>query len=131
MLGVLVARPDPAPAQIDVLPPPLAGKLVAANQRALALAPDGDALRFQSGGEAWEEAAPPALIDVDQDGRRDYIVMLLEDGVSGRRALLCREWGEAADAFGPAVFYVIVEADDEVAEWAGRPRLEPPGRPAR
>jgi hypothetical protein len=118
-----------AGAQVALLPPELAAKLVAANERPLALAPDGEPVRFRSGPERWEEAAPPALVDVDRDGRRDYIVMILADERSGRRALVARAWGDAPDAFGPAVFYVIIEDDDSVAEWAGTPRLAPPARP--
>jgi hypothetical protein len=113
-------------AQVALLPPELAAKLVPANERPLALAPDGEPLRFRSGPERWEEAAPPSLVDVDRDGTRDYIVMILADEESGRRALLARAWGSAPDAFGPTVFYVIVEGDDEVSEWAGVPRLDPP-----
>jgi hypothetical protein len=37
-------------------------------------------------------------------------------------------WGDAADTFGPTVFYVVID-DDDVLEWAGSPRLTPPARP--
>jgi hypothetical protein len=117
-----------AVAQVALLSPELAAKLVPANERPLALAPDGEPLRFRSGPERWEEGAPPAIIDVDRDGTRDFIVLLLVDGESGRRALLARQWGNAPDRFGPAVFYVIIDENDEVVEWAGTPRLDPPAR---
>jgi hypothetical protein len=113
---------------VDLLPPEIATKLSPATERRLDLAPDGEALRFRSGPEQWEEAAPPGIVDVDRNGTKDYIVLLLADGGSGRRALLAREWGDAADAFGRTVFYVIIDDNDDVAEWAGRPRLDPPAR---
>ena len=72
---------------------------------------------------------PPGIVDVDRDGTKDYIVLILADADSGRRALLARVWGDSADAFGPTVFYVIIEDDDGVSEWAGTPRLAPPARP--
>jgi hypothetical protein len=116
-------------AQVELLPPEIQAKLGPANERPLALGPDGEALRFRTGTERWEEAMPPGIVDVDRDGTRDYIVQLLADADSGRRALLARVWGDAADAFGPTVFYVIIEDNDDVAEWAGSPRLDPPARP--
>jgi hypothetical protein len=127
--GVLVAAPAVGLAQVELLPPEIAAKLIPATERPLALGPDGEALRFRSGPERWEEGMPPAIVDVDRDGTKDYIVLILADGESGRRALLAREWGDAADAFGRTVFYVIIEDTDEVAEWAGSPRLDPPARP--
>lgn len=126
LAALLLGGAGDAAGQVALLPPELAAKLVAANERPLALAPDGEPLRFRSGPERWEEAAPPALVDVDRDGTRDYIVMILADEASGRRALVARAWGAAPDAFGPAVFYVIIEDDDSVAEWAGTPRLDAP-----
>lgn len=118
-----------ARAQMDLLTPELAAKLLPGTERPLALAADGEALRFRSGSERWEEGLPPFVVDLDRDGTRDYIVLILEDGGSGRRALVAREWGTAADAFGRTVFYVIIEANDDVAEWAGSPRLAPQARP--
>jgi hypothetical protein len=106
----------------------MVAKLIPANERPLALAPDGEALRFQTGAERWEEAMPPGMIDVDRDGTKDYAVFVLADEDSGRRALIARIWGDAPDAFGPTVFYVIIEDDDSVSEWAGSPRLDPPAR---
>jgi len=126
--GMLAAGPTVARAQVELLPPEIAAKLRPATERPLALAPDGEALRFRSGLERWEEAIPPGIVDVDRDGAKDYIVLLLADGESGRRALLAREWGDAPDAFGRTVFYVIIEDNDDVAEWAGSPRLDPPAR---
>lgn len=126
--ALLAVGPAIAHAQVEILPPEMAAKLGPATERPMALGPDGDALRFQSGSERWEEGMPPAIIDIDRDGTKDYIVMILEDGESGRRALLVREWGEAAEAFGRTVFYIIIENNDDVAEWAGRPRLDPPAR---
>ena len=126
--GILAVAPAVARAQVDLLPPEIAAKLGPATERPLALAPDGEALRFRSGPERWEEAIPPGILDVDRDGTKDYIVLLLVDGESGRRALLAREWGDAPDAFGRTVFYVIIEDTDDVAEWAGSPRLDPPVR---
>jgi hypothetical protein len=127
--GLVAAGPLVAQGQVELLPPEMLAKLGPANERPLALAPDGEALRFRTGTERWEEAMPPAIIDVDRDGTKDYIVLILADADSGRRALLARVWGDAADAFGPTVFYVIIEDDDEVSEWAGSPRLDPPARP--
>jgi hypothetical protein len=72
---------------------------------------------------------PPGIVDVDQDGTKDYIVLILADEDSGRRALLAREWGDAANDFGRTVFYVIIEDSNDVAEWAGTPRLPIPLRP--
>ena len=69
------------------------------------------------------------ILDVDRDGTKDYIIMILADEESGRRALIARVWGNAADAFGPTVFYVIIEDDDSVSEWAGVHRLTAPVRP--
>jgi hypothetical protein len=68
---------------------------------------------------------PPGIIDLNRDGTKDYIVLILVDGESGRRALLARVWGDAANAFGPTVFYVIIEDSDDVSEWAGSPSLGP------
>lgn len=127
--GLVAAGPLVAQAQVELLPPEILAKLGPANERPLALAPDGEALRFRTGTEHWEEAMPPGIIDVDRDGTKDYIVLILADADSGRRALLARVWGDAPDAFGPTVFYVIIEDDDEVSEWAGSPRLDPPARP--
>lgn len=128
-VGLVAAGPLVAQAQVELLPPEILAKLGPANERPLALAPDGEALRFRTGTEHWEEAMPPGIIDVDRDGKKDYIVLILADADSGRRALLARVWGDTADAFGPTVFYVIIEDDDEVSEWAGSPRLDPPARP--
>ena len=126
---LFLAGPTSARAQVELLPPDLLAKLTPANERALDLAPDGEALRFRNGAERWEEAMPPGIVDVDRDGTKDYIVLILADENSGRRALLARVWGDAADAFGPAVFYVIIEDDSSVVEWAGTPRLAAPARP--
>jgi hypothetical protein len=118
-----------AHAQVELLPPEIMAKLVPANERPMALSPDGEALRFRAGSERWEEAMPPGIVDVDRDGTKDYIVLILGDADSGRRALLARVWGDSAEAFGPTVFYVIIEDDDGVSEWAGTPRLALPARP--
>ena len=128
-VGLLVGAPIAARAQVVIVPPEIMEKLVPASQRPLALAPDGEALRFQTGPEHWDEALPPGLVDVDRDGTKDYIVFILADDDSGRRALVVRLWGDTADAFGPTVFYAIIEDDDTVSEWAGNPRLDPPARP--
>ncbi len=127
--ALLVAWPTVAAAQVQLLPPEMQAKLVSANERPLALAPDGEALRFQTGTEHWEEAMPPGIVDVDRDGTKDYIVLILADEESDRRALIARVWGDAASSFGPTVFYVILEGDDTVVEWAGSPRLDAPVRP--
>jgi hypothetical protein len=113
---------------MQVLPPELMAKLGPANERPLTLAPDGEAVRFQKGTERWEEAMPPGIVDVDRDGTKDYIVLIFADEESGRRALVARVWGDAADTFGPTVFYVIIEDDNTVSEWAGTPRLDTPAR---
>jgi len=125
----LVAMALVAHAQVDILPPEILAKLDSANERPMALAPDGEPLRFRTGTERWEEAMPPGIVDVDRDGTKDYIVLILADSDSGRRALLARVWGDTPDAFGPTVFYVIIEDDDGVSEWAGNPRLPPLVRP--
>ena len=127
---VIAARPVAVHAQVELLPPEILAKLLPASERPLALAPDGEALRFRTGTERWEEAMPPGIVDVDRDGTKDYIVLILVDGESGRRALLAREWGDAANAFGRTVFYVIIEDNDDVAEWAGKSRLDAPARSA-
>jgi hypothetical protein len=127
-IALLAAMPSAARAQVQILPPEMAAKLTPSTERPLALAPDGEALRFRSGSERWEEGMPPAIIDVDRDGTKDYIVMILEDGESGRRALLVREWGDTAEAFGRTVFYIIIEDNADVAEWAGHQSLDPPAR---
>src|SRR5262249_31192360 len=106
-VGVLVVESPRVMAQVLILPPELMEKLVPANERPLNLGPDGEALRFKTGTERWEEAMPPGMIDVDRNGTKDYIVFILVDEDSGRRALVARVWGDAADAFGPTVFYVI------------------------
>jgi hypothetical protein len=126
--AAIVTGPVAACAQMELLPPEIRAKLLPASERPLTLAPDGEALRFQTGTERWEEAMPPGIVDVDRDGTKDYIVLILVDGESGRRALLAREWGDSANAFGRTVFYVIIEDNDDVAEWAGSPRLDPPAR---
>jgi hypothetical protein len=126
---VLLAGATAASAQVDILPPDLLAKLTSANEKPLALAPDGEALRFRNGAERWEEAMPPGIVDVDRDGTKDYIILILADEDSGRRALVARVWGDAADAFGPTVFYVVLEDDSSVVEWAGTPRLPAPARP--
>ena len=126
---VLLAGATAASAPVDILPPDLLAKLTSANEKPLALAPDGEALRFRNGAERWEEAMPPGIVDVDRDGTKDYIILILADEDSGRRALVARVWGDAADAFGPTVFYVVLEDDSSVVEWAGTPRLPAPARP--
>ena len=128
--AVLAVGSVAAVAQVAILPPEIEAKLGPATERPLDLAPDGEAMRFRTGSEKWEEAMPPAIIDLDRNGTNDYIVMILEEGESGRRALLVREWGNAADTFGRTVFYVIINEDDDVAEWAGRPKLDLPARPS-
>jgi hypothetical protein len=129
LAAILTAAPAAAWAQVELLPPQIAAKLTPATERPLALAPDGETLRFRNGSEHWEEARPPGIIDVDRDGTKDYIVLILADEGSGRRALLARVWGDTLDAFGPTVFYVILEDNDNVSEWAGNPRLAPSARP--
>ena len=127
--GLLAVAPAVAWAQVELLPPEIMAKVVPATERPLSLAPDGEALRFRTGTERWEEAMPPGIVDLDRDGTKDYIVLILADGESGRRALLARTWGDTANAFGPTVFYVIIEDNDDVAEWAGNPRLPAPQKP--
>jgi hypothetical protein len=119
LAGIVAVAAIPAWGQLDLLPPELAAKLT----------PDGEAARFRNGAERWEEAMPPGIVDVDRDGTKDYIVLILADETSSRRALLARVWGDSADSFGPTVFYVIIEDDNTVAEWAGTPRLTAPARP--
>jgi hypothetical protein len=118
--------PAVAWAQASLLAAELLEKLVPATERPLALAPDGEPLRFRTGPERWEEAMPPAIVDLDRNGTKDYIVLILADGDSGRRALLARAWGDALNEFGPTVFYVILDDNDDVSEWAGSPRLDLP-----
>jgi hypothetical protein len=129
LAGLSVGSPGLASAQVQLLPPEIMAKLTSDNERPLALAPDGEPLRFQTGPERWEEAMPPGIIDVDRDGTKDYIVQIIADESSDRRALIARVWGDAASNFGPTVFYVILEGEDTVVEWAGNPRLDTPVRP--
>jgi len=81
----LVAMALVAHAQVDILPPEILAKLDSANERPMALAPDGEPLRFRTGTERWEEAVPPGIIDIDRDGTKDYIVLIIADADSGRR----------------------------------------------
>jgi hypothetical protein len=68
-------------------------------------------------------------VDGTGTGTRDFVVFLLVDARTDRRALVVHEWGSAPEAFGKAVFYVILEPDGEVVEWAGTHRLPSPRTP--
>jgi hypothetical protein len=110
---------------VEILPPELVQQLDPAIEHTLTLTPAGDVARFMVPDAAWEEAAPPILMDLDRDGTRDFVVLLLVDPGATRRALIIHEWGEAPDAFGKAVFYLIVGAEGRVIEWAGTHRVAP------
>jgi hypothetical protein len=115
-------------AQVDVLTPDMAARLEASTEKPLALAPDGELQRFLATAAEWEEAASPVILDLDQDGVQDYLVTV-QEGEAGRRAMVIYEWGDAPDVLGKAVFYLILDGEGEVVEWAGKFRLSP--RPAR
>ena len=115
-----------AGAQVEVLTADRVARLDAAKQKPLTLNNSGDATRFQStDDEEWEEAGPPLILDVNRDGLRDFVVFRLGSERTDSRALLIHEWGEAPDVFGPAVFYLIVGAEGDVTEWAGKHQLLP------
>lgn len=119
---------------VEVLTPDLVAQLDPAREKPLALTPTGDAARFLAEAEGWQEAAPPLFLDVDRDGRRDFLVASVIDAEGVRRALIIYDWGEAPGTLGDAVFYVIFDDDGRVVEWAGRHRLaprRPPPHPTR
>jgi hypothetical protein len=125
-LGVAGAAPAPEP--VDVLGPELVARLDPARERPLALAPGGDVARLLAEGD-WEEGGPPQPLDVDRDGEPDYVAFSLVSGAGDRRAVVIHDWGEPGRDFGPAVFYLIVDAEGQVAEWGGRYRLAARPRP--
>jgi len=127
-VGLLVAVPS-ASAQIEVLTPEMVAKLDPAKERPLDLAPNGDIVGFVGGGSDWEEAAPPLILDLDRDGVRDFVVLSMLDAGRLRRAIIVHDWGDAPDVFGKAVFYLIVDAENNVVEWAGTHRLTPRATP--
>lgn len=132
VLLVLLLGPGAARAQVEVLTPDMVAKLDPAKERPLQLSPSGDIVRFVSGEDAWEEGAPPLILDLDRDGVRDFVVFSMLDAQNLRQAIIVHDWGEAPDVFGSAVFYVILDAEGNVVEWAGRHRLTPrPGPGAR
>jgi hypothetical protein len=126
---VLLLGPGAARAQVEVLTPDMVARLDPAKEKPLKLSPAGDIARFVSSEDAWEEGAPPLILDLDKDGVQDFVVLSLLDAESLRQAIVIHDWGEAPDVFGRAVFYVILDAQGGVVEWAGRHRLTP--RPAR
>jgi hypothetical protein len=123
---LLAAGAATAAEPVEVLSEALVAALDPARERSLVLTPGGDAARFRDGDGTWEEARPPLILDLDRDGTRDFVVMVFQDPDTLQQAFLIHEWGQAADAFGPAVFYVIMDPDGSVAEWAGTHRLRPP-----
>lgn len=125
----LLGAAGPAGAQVEVLTPEMAARLVPAKERPLELTPGGDPVRFSGPGGAWQEAAPPLFLDLDKDGLGDYVVFALVELEAGQRAVVIHAWGDRPDVFGPAVFYLIVDAAGEVLEWAGQHRLPPRAAP--
>jgi hypothetical protein len=130
-LACLGAGAGPAAAQVDVLTPALVNKLDPAKERPLRLDPGGDVVRLAAGGARWEEAGPPQILDLDRDGVEDFVAFLMSDPDTGEQALVVHEWGDAADVFGKAVFYVVFDRQDEVIEWGGAHRLIARKRPPR
>jgi hypothetical protein len=126
---LLALAAAPAAAQAPVLPPELLARLRPATERPLALDPGGDPRRFLAGDGTWEEARPPFLVDADGDGAWDFVIAVVDDEGSPRRAIIVHEWGEAAGRLGPAVFYAILDEAGDVTEWAGTPQPRP-RRPA-
>lgn len=114
-----------ASAQVEVLAPATVEKLDPAKEKPLQLSPTGDIARLVSGDGEWEEAAPPLILDLDRDGVRDFVVLSMLDAQNLRRAIIIHDWGDAPDVFGNAVFYLILDAQDNVVEWAGTHRLRP------
>jgi hypothetical protein len=121
--GVLIAA-SAAAAQVDVLTPDMVARLEASKEKPLALAPNGELERFLAGGAEWEEAAAPVIVDLDRDGAPDYLVTM-QEGEAGRRAMVIYEWGDAPDVLGSAVFYLVLDNEGDVVEWAGKFRLDP------
>jgi hypothetical protein len=130
-LACLVAGAGPAAAQVDVLTPALVKKLDPTKERPLRLDPSGDVVRLVAGGARWEEAGPPQILDLDRDGVEDFVAFLMSDPSNGEQALVVHEWGDSADVFGKAVFYVVFDGRDEVVEWGGAHRLTARPRPPR
>jgi hypothetical protein len=131
VLACLVAVAGPAAAQVEVLTPGLVAKLDPAKERPLRLDPAGDVARLVAGGARWEEAGPPQILDLDRDGVEDYVAFLMTDPDSGEQALVVHEWGDSADVFGKAVFYVVFDRQDAVLEWGGVSRLTVRSRPGK
>jgi hypothetical protein len=130
-LACLVVGAAPAAAQVEVLTPGLVGKLDPAKEKPLRLDPNGDVVRLVAGGARWEEAGPPQILDLDRDGIEDFVAFLMADPQSGEQALVVHEWGDAADVFGKAVFYVVFDRTDDVLEWGGTHRLTARPRPGK
>ena len=124
----LVVSAGVVSAQVEVLTTGLVAQLDPAKEKRLTLAPNGDLARFLAGDGEWQEAAPPWILDLDRDGIRDFVVLMMLDVRTTRRALIIHDWGDAPDTLGNAVFYVILDAEDHVVEWAGTHQLTP--RPA-
>jgi hypothetical protein len=122
-LACLVVAAAPASAQVEVLTPGLATRLDPTKERPLSLDPNGDVVRLTAGGARWEEAGPPQILDLDRDGAEDFVAFLMADPRTGEQALVVHEWGDAADVFGKAVFYVVFDRQDAVLEWGGTHRL--------
>ena len=123
--ALLAAGTGTAFAQLEVLTPEMVATLEPAKEKPLTLAPSGDVARFLSGDEDWQEAAPPLILDINRDGVRDFVVLSLVDVRTLRRALIIHDWGDAPSAFGSAVFYLVLDADDDVVEWGGKHQLLP------
>mgnify|MGYP003693706945 CR=1 FL=1 len=71
---------------------------------------------------------PPGIVDVDRDGRRTTSCSSSPTRTRAGARSSRASGGDAADTFGPTVFYVIIEDDNTVSEWAGTPRLDAPAR---
>jgi hypothetical protein len=130
-LACLAVCAGVASAQVEVLTPGLLTRLDPAKERPLRLDPGGDVVRLVAGGVRWEEAGPPQILDLDRDGTEDFVAFLMADPRSGEQALVVHEWGDAADLFGKAVFYVVFDRQDEVLEWGGTHRLTVRPRPGK
>lgn len=65
----------------------------------------------------WEVGSQ--TYDVDGDGTLDYVVWVGTRG--GHTVGIVHAWGADPDLWGPAVFYSIKNAREEITEWAGNP----------
>jgi len=127
----VVAWTEAVSAQVEVLTQEMIAKLEPSKEKPLTLAPNGDLVRFLSDDGEWQDAAEPLVLDINRDGVRDFVVLSMLDVQTMRRAMIIHDWGDAPGVFGNAVFYLILDAEGNVVEWAGQHQLIPRGGPER